>query len=131
MDFNERLKEKISQLNLPIMTKLGINTKDESAAFYPIPGGQVTKVFMDGIKEQQLNYEYAIKSKRQEIASQQLWRVSNFLENLEELESNDESFEFGTIVITSKPASSNADEQGFFYWAIDFTVTLTTFRNKE
>lgn len=81
---------------------------------------------MDGVKEQRLNYEYAIKSKDAEAASGQLWRVSDHLERLIDLTSKDGSFEFGGIKITSKPASSQADDQGFFYWIVDFAATLTT-----
>lgn len=129
MDFVERLKDKIIELKLPIKTIVGVNTADESAGIYPLPGGQVTKKFYDGIQEEKLNFEYAIKSKRQREASDQLWQVTSFIERLEDLESSDGSFEFGSITITSKPAQSQADEQGFFYWVIDFSAELTTFKN--
>lgn len=126
MDFSERLKSAIVALNLPIPTKIGVPGTSEGAWLYPVPGGQVTREYMDGDKDEDLTYEYVIKSKNAEAASEQLGRVSEFLERLSVLDSHDNSFIFNQIKITSKPAQSQADEQGFFYWGVDFTATLTT-----
>lgn len=126
MDLAEQLKHSIEQLNQPINTILGVLGAEEMAGLYTMPGGQVTRQFMDGTKDQALNFEYAIKSKRQDVASNQLWTVTNYLEGLSDLPSKDGSYIFRDIAITSKPAQSQADEQGFYYWVIDFTVNITT-----
>lgn len=128
MDFNEQLNNAFTTLNLPIPTTIGFLNEQESASFYAMPGGQVSREFMDESKEVKLNYEYAIKSKRGDVANNQLWTVSNYLEQLEELASADGSFDFENIIITSKPVQSQPDEQGFYYWVVDFTVTLTTYK---
>ncbi|MFD1466474.1 minor capsid protein [Lapidilactobacillus mulanensis] len=130
MDFPERLVAEIRKLNLPIKTRIGNVGTDESAGFYPMPGGQVITEFMDGMKEQQLNYEYVIKSKDQDKAGDQLWAVSNFIEELDEIPSLDGSYDFEEITITSKPAQSQADEQGFFYWVVDFSAQIITYKKK-
>jgi hypothetical protein len=127
MDFGPRLKNAINALDLPIATILGTLTATESAALYPMPGGQVVRAYMDGEKDEALNYEYAIKTKDAEKAGEQIWQVTEMLERLNELASMDDSFQFDNISVTSKPSQSIADEQGYFYWVIDFTATLTTF----
>lgn len=126
MDFLDQLVKRIRELELPIVTRAGVLNEHESAGVYAMPGGQVVHEYMDGMKEQQLNYEYAIKSKDVESASGQLWLVSNFLESLTELPSANDSYEFEEIKITSKPAQSEADEQGFYYWVLDFSAQLIT-----
>lgn len=132
MDFGERLKEAIDGLTLPIPTILGTLSAKESAALTSMPGGQVIRAYMDGEKDKRLNYQYAIKcqAERSSPANEQLWKVTNFLEELEELPSRDGSFQFDTINITSQPAQSNADEAGFYYWTVDFSADLTTFKKE-
>lgn len=129
MDFGERLKEAIAGLNQPIPTILGTLTEQESAALTSMPGGQVIRAYMDGEKDKRLNYQYAIKCQagRSSVANTQLWTVTNYLEGLDELTSEDGSFQFDTINITSQPAQSNADEAGFYYWTVDFSADLTTY----
>lgn len=126
MDLAEQIKDSIERLNQPIETILGVLGPSEGAGLYTMPGGQVTRQFMDGTKDQALNFEYAIKSKNQDVASAQLWAVTNYLEGLADLPSKTDSYIFRDIAITSKPAQSQADEQGFYYWVIDFTVNITT-----
>lgn len=128
MDFIERLITAIRELNLSITTKIGNVGTTESAGIYSMPGGQVTKRYMDGMKEEVLNFEYVIKSKNEELANNQLWQISDFLEQLDDLPSSNGSYDFEQISITSKPAQSQADEQGFYYWVVDFTVQLTTYK---
>lgn len=128
MDFNERLKEAINGLQLPLPTAIGLPGTAESASFYAMPGGKVTREYMDGEKDVALAYEYVIHSQDQEAANGQLWQVQNFLETLTDLPSKDGSYQFGGISITSKPAFSQAEEPGFFYWVVDFTANLTTFK---
>ena len=128
MDFNDRLKEAINSQKMPLPTSIGLPGTAESASFYAMPGGQVTREYMDGEKDVALAYEYVIHSQDQEASNDQLWQVQNYLETLTDLDSKDGSYQFGTISITSKPAFSQAEEPGFFYWVVDFTANLTTFK---
>lgn len=96
-----------------------------------MPGGQVIQEYMDGVKEQQLNFEYAIKSKSQKLLNDQLWQVADFLENSPNIPSANGSYEFQSIKTTSKPTLSDFDEQGFSYGVIDFQVNMTIFNKQE
>ncbi|WP_179394728.1 phage tail terminator protein [Lacticaseibacillus absianus] len=132
MDFAERLRDKINALGQPIQTILGTLTEKESAALTTMPGGQVIRSYMDGEMDKRLQYQYAIKCQaaRSAVANVQLWAVTNLLESLETVPSRDGSYHFDSIMITSQPAQSNADEAGFYYWTVDFSADLTTFKKE-
>mgnify|MGYP001174086975 FL=1 len=60
-----------------------------------------------------------------------LWLVKNELENLNERESKDGSFEFKELIITNKPFINNADEQGWFVFLLDIQAKITVFKEDE
>lgn len=127
MDFIERLNESVNTLgDLPIKCKLGYLKPTESLVLYPLAGGKVEQEFYDGVKDQALNYEFAMKLKDQEAINKTLWLIQSCLEELEELESNDGSFEFRKIEITNKPYINDEDEQGYYIFLIDVTASITT-----
>lgn len=86
---------------------------------------------MDGTSDQQLNFEFAMRSTIQGKINQTLWVVSNALEELKELESQDGSFEFQNIVITNKPFINQADDQGFFTFLLDIQANITVFKEEK
>ncbi|EOH71009.1 minor capsid protein [Enterococcus malodoratus] len=132
MDFINRIKESINSIDgLPIKIRKGYLSADESLVIYPLPGGQVITEFYDGIKDQQLNYEIAMKSKDGDKIEKVLWLISDYLEQLEELKSQNETFEFNGLTITSKPFINDADEQGWFVFLLDFQAKLTTFKGEK
>lgn len=96
----------------------------ESLVVYPLPGGKKVKEYMDGAKDISLNYEIAMKSKSPDLLGNLLWRISDYIESLEELKSKE--FEFNTISITNKPYITDADEQGWFVFVLDFEAKITT-----
>ncbi|WBX81291.1 minor capsid protein [Virgibacillus salarius] len=132
MDFMQRLNERINSIDqLPIESKMGYLGADESLVLYPLPGSQIVTQYMDGTTDQQLNYEIAMKSKVQSKIHQSLWAIQTELENLTELESQDNSFEFEELIITNKPFINNADEQGWFVFLLDVQANITVFKEEE
>lgn len=132
MDFIERLEEEVNRISdLPIACKIGYLDVAESFVVYPLPGSQVVKTYMDGTTDQRLNYEFAMKSKRQSSIHSTLWSVQNVLESLGELLSSDDSYEFKEIKITDKPFISNADDQGFFTFILNIQAEITTQKRGE
>lgn len=128
MDFIERLKDSVNQIeNLPIKCVLGYLKPTESLVIYPLAGSKVEREFFDGVKDQALNYEFAMKSKDQEKIQAGLWLIQNYLEELDSLTSNDGSFEFREIYITNKPYINSGDDQGFYIFQIDIMASITTF----
>lgn len=132
MDFMERLTERVNQIpNLPIQCKIGYLGVDESFVVYPLPGSQITQTYMNGTTDQRLNFEFAMKSKLQGKIHNTLWLVQNVLEGLQELNSNDGSFEFQDLTITNKPFINQIDEQGWFVFLLDVQANITIFKEEK
>jgi hypothetical protein len=132
MDFIERLNENINNIpNLPIRCRLGYLQPTESFCVYPLPGSRVILEYMDGAKDQQLNYEFAMKSVDQEKIGNTLWLVSNYLEELSELKSADNSFSFNSISIMNKPFINQLDDKRNYVFMIDVQANITTYPTKE
>lgn len=132
MDFMERLVQNVNSIaELPIRCQLGYLKPTESFCLYPIPGGRVTDQYYDGTKDQQLNYEFAMKSNDQQKISATLWQVQNHLEELNVLNSADGSFSFDQIVITNKPFINQLDETGNYIFMLDIQAHLTTYPKEE
>lgn len=129
MDFLDRLQDKVNEIpQLPIELKQGYLDSGESFAIYPIPGSRTVTEYMDGVKEQALNLEIAMQSKSYKKIHDTLWMVQNELENLEELESHDGSFEFEDLTITNKPFINQIDDQGWFVFLLDIQANITVFK---
>lgn len=132
MDFLDRLQDKVNSLpGLPVQLFQGYLGTDESFVVYPLPGGRVVTRYMDGTTDQELNFEFAMKSKSQKKIHDTLWLVQNELEQLEELYSEDGSFEFEELIITNKPFINQHDEQGWFVFLLDIQAKITVFEKGE
>ena len=132
MDFIERLTERVNLIPyLPIKCRMGYLGSGESFSVYPLPGGQTVEEFMDGTKVQQLNYEFAMKSKEQSKINATLWLVQSVLDDLEGLESNNNSFNFERLSITNKPFINQADDQGWFVFLLDVQAHITVFKEEK
>lgn len=132
MDFLDCLNEKINQTsNLPLNIRKGYLSAMESLVIYPLPGGKIETEYYDGIKDEILNYEIAMKSKDGNKIEQTLWLLSDILEDIEELTSQNKSFEFNKLTITNRPYISEANEQGWFVFLLDIQAKLTTFKEEK
>lgn len=132
MDFIERLTERVNEIpDMPINCRIGYLDTSESFVVYPLPGSKTVTEYMDGTKDQQLNFEFAMKSKSQSKIHATLWLVQNILDDLDELESQDNSFEFNNLIITNKPFINNADGQGFFTFLLDIQAQITILKGDD
>ncbi len=128
MDFIERLTEQVNTLDIPVPLSIGYLLATESFVVYPMPGSQITETYMDGTTDQNLNFEFAMKSKTQQKLHETLWEVQNALEQLETLESNDDSFIFTEITITDKPFIDQINEQGWFVFLLNIRAEITVLK---
>lgn len=132
MDFIERLKDSVNAIeSLPIRCRIGYLQPTESFCVYPLPGSKVVREFFDGMKDQQLNFEFAMKSTDQQKISNTLWLVQSSLEELSELESLDGSFEFDSISITNKPFINQMDDKQNYIFVLDIQANITTYPKEE
>lgn len=132
MDFIERLTERVNRIpNLPVVCKIGYPGTGESLSVNSLPGSQITQTYMDGTTDQRLNYEFAMKSKYQSKIHETMWLIQNELEQLKDLKSNDNSFEFQDLVITDKPFDHYVDEQGWFVFLFSVQANITVFKEDK
>lgn len=132
MDFIERLKDSVNAIeDMPIRCRIGYLQPTESFCVYPLPGSKVVREFFDGMKDQQLNFEFAMKSTDQQKISNTLWVVQSSLEELSELESLDGSFEFDSISITNKPFINQMDDKQNYIFVLDIQANITTYPKEE
>lgn len=128
MDLIERLKDSVNTIDgLPVRCLLGYLKPEESFVVYPLPGSKVVRRYYDGIKDQVLNFEFAMKSKDQQKIHQTLWAVQSYLEDLEELSSADSSFDFDGITVTNKPFITNLDDTGYYIFNLDVAIAVTSY----
>ena len=126
MDFIERIKDSVNSIdNLPIQLRIGYLGTDESLVIYPLPGSATTKEYMDGAKDVDMNYEIAMKSKDGDKLQRVLWLISEHLDKVKSVISQDDSFTFNKLTITSKPFINQYDEQGWLVFLLDFTANIT------
>lgn len=126
LNFIEAITDKINaDLSLSVRIKKGYLDTGESLVMYPLPGGQKVREYMDGAKDVSLNYEIAMKSQNPELLGDTLWQVSDFIENLDNLTSDD--FTFNSIQITNKPYITEAGEQNWLVFLLDFEAKITTY----
>ena len=126
MDFMERLVDNVNSIGLPIECKLGYLTTAESFCLYPLPGSKVAQEYYGGQKDQQLNYGFEMKSTDQAKIHTTLWNVQSHLEELRELASEDGSFEFDGINVTSKPFISQLDDKEEYIFILNIQANITT-----
>lgn len=130
MDFQNSLRDQINAtVELPDGMRLrnGFLSANESLVLYPLPGSRVIEEYMDEMKDEALNYEIAMKSKDSEKVADVLWRVQDYLSQVSDVVSSDNSFQFLEIVISSKPYGNEADEQQYFTMLLDFQANITNF----
>ena len=129
MDLMERLTANVNAItDLPIRCQMGYLKPTESFCLYPQPGGRVVNAYYDGTKDQQLNFEFAMKSTDQQKINNTLWLVQNHLEALETLASLDGSFDFDEIIITNKPFINQLDDKSNYIFMLDIQAKVTTYK---
>jgi hypothetical protein len=132
VDFLERLAERVNQIpNLPVYCEPGYLRTGESFVVYPLPGSRTATEYMDGTKERLLNYEFAMRSRVQGAIHSTLWMVQNVLDELDDLESRDGSFEFEGITITDTPFINGADDQGWYTFILTIQAQVTVYEEEK
>lgn len=129
-DFAYVLKEYINTLSLPIHCTLDYLDALESLVLYPLPGGKVDNVYMDGSRDVTLIFEFAVKSTDQQKASGCLWEINKALSEFDlVLPSQNGSYLFNNLTIT-QPSLNEKDGQGYYIYLQDITASLTILNTK-
>lgn len=129
-DFNVVLRDFINTLGLPLACELNFLSELDSLVLYPLPGGKLDRVYMDGSRDVTLIFEIAVKVKDPQIASECLWEINKALSEFDlDLPSQNNSYIFNNLT-TTQPSLNERDEQGFYIYLQDITANLTILNNK-
>ncbi|OTN76726.1 hypothetical protein A5886_001805 [Enterococcus sp. 8G7_MSG3316] len=121
MDFIDRLLEEAQKI-VP-NCRIHSMDKDESMRLTAIPGGRTIAKFMDGSKEKELNYEFVYKTKNDK-ADQVMIDLGNSLEDCEDIQSKNGSYEFVGLSIVDEPFFVGYDKKEFLYYRLAIAATL-------
>lgn len=127
LDFISRLRDYTNTLDLPYLCKLGYLEANESLVVYPLPGGRTIMEFYNGVKDKQLLFEFAVKSKSNLKAYNALNQIGRALESITRIDSLNGSYEMDKgINVGSEANLVSQDEQGYFIYVLTIQVELTT-----
>ena len=132
LDFIWRLNDYINTLDLFARSNVGILKADDSLSVMAMPGGEET-VYFDGTRDKNLNIQINAKSINQLNCIDSLAKIARVLENLPEnaIESENDSFYFESISVTSPVSIVAQDEQGFFIYALSISAKITIYKGVE
>ena len=124
-DFISRLADVINNIEgLPFTAIKGFLDANEGISVYPLPGGQVISEDMSGARDVELPFEIAIKTQKQEIANDTLWRINDVLSSFDlKVESANSSYEFNDLNV-DKPFLQDVDDKGFFIYLLDVKASI-------
>lgn len=129
LDFLLKLNQYINSLSLPgsnsnrLVSKIGLLQTTESLAVSASPGG-AQEVFYDGSRDKEYQVQISCKSLRQDVCMNALNNLSTKLENLVNLDSGNDSYEFQGITITSLPSLLGEDDKNYFIWVVSISAQL-------
>ncbi|MHC5227577.1 phage tail terminator protein [Enterococcus sp. LJL99] len=130
LDFIYRFIDKLNTLAL--MTKVipGSLKDEKSIAVTLLPGGKTITTYYNGMQEKAINIQVALKTKNQKEAIDNLNKISEFVEELSSLESENNSFQFVKIVNSSEPFHQSNDDKGNWIFVFDTGAQIIIDRSK-
>lgn len=132
MDLIDRIKDSVNTLDLPVkLTKRVLMADKESLVIYPLAGSRVTQSYMDGARDADINLEIAMSSKDGNLLESTLWQIQDYLDMLDDVPSDDGSYQFNHIEVTSKPYIAKLDETGWLVFQLTIQVNVTTKEEKS
>jgi len=130
MDLESVLQKAINSLELPVDIKRGYldGKKVPELRIYALPGSNVISCDYEGNKTEQFNFEIAMRSDNEALINQCLFSIAELLgDNDFSVVSQDNSFIFNTLQLTSFPHIVSADTAGVAVYVLDFQVVVDTF----
>lgn len=132
MDLIERIADSLNTIpDLPARVRIGFMQPDGAIGVYPLPGSSKVDEDWAGNETRRMNYEVSIRTKDQQLANECMWRLSDYLAQLDDLPSADSSYQFEDIEQTGLPSVSEEDEQGYSVYMLDFYMEIIVHNRRD
>lgn len=135
LDFEDRLADYLDSLSVGYVLYYDSHDSTDSnssIAVVSAPGSRTLATYYDGTKEKRFNYFVQINDRDQDRtkAMDTLKLIADKVEGLEELSSNNGSYEFNQIVISNEPYFTSAGNDGSTYFRLSIQADLTIFEEE-
>ena len=135
LDFEERLADYIDGLSLGYVLYYDSNDSTDgtsSMAVVPAPGSRTLATYYDGTKEKRFNYFVQINDRNQDRtkAMNALKLIADKVGDLEDLPSDNGSYEYNQISISNEPYFTAAATDGSTYFRLSIQADLTIFEEE-
>jgi len=126
LDFMAKLNQKINSLDLYAPCTIGVLGKGESLSIMAMPGGEET-VYFNGWRDKDYQVQVNAKSRNHNNCFNALTVIYQTLENLDDLPSDNGSYDFQRITTQSLPSLVMQDEDGFFVYQLSISAKITIY----
>lgn len=128
LDFLLRANQHINTLGLYTRSIVGpLPDGKVGISLIPLPGGAQVE-YMDGSRDKDYNLQISAKSEDPQECLNALYAIGHSLEQLQDLPSSNNSYDFDRFVVTSMPSLVMQDAQHFFIYQL--TVVAKIFIKK-
>lgn len=127
LDLQESLAKSIIK-GTGLKIKVSYLSPDSDIGLVPVQGSHTVEADYAGNKLWQYNYAITIKTKSAREAKEKLFAISNYLEGLDELSSENGSFRFNNLEVSSAPSELLEDTTGTVMYELDIAVFVYTKR---
>jgi len=121
-----RLNDKINSLDLFARCTVGLLGAGESLSIMAMPGGEET-IYFDGVRDKDYQVQVNAKSRNQLDCFNALTTIYQTLENLDDLPSDNGSYDFQRITTQSLPSLVMQDEDGYFIYQLSISAKITIY----
>ena len=121
LDLQESLAKWIHD-NTGIPVKIDFLSPGSHVGLIPNTGSHVVNAEMDGTQHWQYNYAIAMKADDPEVVKNKLFTIQNALEQMTSLPSQNGSFVFEKVEVSSAPSATLVNIQGTAVYEVDFAV---------
>ncbi|MCW6681611.1 minor capsid protein [Aerococcaceae bacterium NML160702] len=123
LDFMERLRDEVKKIVKDLPLGIGTLGERDSVAIVNMPGGEEV-MYMSRKREKTYNISVLMKHKKDSECFNVLTAVYQHVENLQDLTSLNDSYEFVSALTVNLPSKQGYDEKGYQVWAVDFAINI-------
>jgi len=133
MDYEDRLLDKLDAMSLGFPVYPDVNASVSSISVAALPGSTTVRTYYDDVVDKEYIHEIKIKARETErqLAVAALMKAGQELDKTTDIESEDDSFDFGGITVTNELFFSEATTEGWMFFTLQIKSLLTVWEKEE